>query len=366
MRRLSILLAAGSVMASTQVGTALAQQQMPPRIVQVAQVIKADIAPTVSVPGTIFSRNDLQITAGVAGQLLMVAEPGTIVRKGEPIARIDDTPLVLQREEQVALLERAEINLRQLDSDLRRQRELLGSNLVSEFQIEQTQANRDLAASDTNIARVRIRQIDDQIRRTGTLAQFTGIVTQRMRREGEDVARGEALARITDIENMEVRAFVPLKHLPRTTVGGNIELFTTQTRLSGTIRALIPTGDVRSQTFEARIDLPAAARETWAVGQLVSVAIPIRASAATLSVPRDALVLRQSGQFVYRITEDNTAERIRVEVGDSQGELIAVSGGLNEGDLIAIRGAESLSEGAAVTVVLSSSNETDSGDSEAI
>ena len=56
---------------------ALAQQEMPAKVVQVASVERKEIAPTVAVPGTIYSRNEVQVTAGVAGQLLMVAEPGT-------------------------------------------------------------------------------------------------------------------------------------------------------------------------------------------------------------------------------------------------------------------------------------------------
>ena len=174
---------------------AFAQQQPPPKNVQVADVTRTEIAPTVSVPGTIYSRNEVQITAGVAGQLTKVAEPGTVLSKGETVASIDRSTLLLQRAEQEALLARAEISVRRLDSDLRRQRELADSNLVSEFELEQTEANRDLAMSDANITRVRIRQIDDQIRRADTQAQFTGIVTERLRRAGEHVAPGEILAR---------------------------------------------------------------------------------------------------------------------------------------------------------------------------
>jgi RND family efflux transporter MFP subunit len=321
-------------------------------IVQISNVVRMEIAPTVSVPGTIYSRNDVRVTAGVAGQLVMVAEPGTVVGKGEPVARIDDAPLRLQRAEQEALLERAEINVRQLDSQLRRQSELRNSSLVSEFELEQTEANRDLARSDANITRVRIRQIDDLIARTVAKAQFTGIVIERLRREGEDVGHGEILAQMTDIENMEVRAFVPLKHLPRTTVGDSISVFAGDTLHKGQIRALIPTGDVRSQTFEARIDLPPGAMEQWTIGQLVSVAVPIRQKEPALTVPRDALVLRQDGSFVYRINGENRAERVRVELGDSEGQLIAVIGSLQEGDRIAIRGAENLSDGAEVRIVL--------------
>ena len=337
-------------------GAALAQQPMPAKVVQVANVERTEIAPTIAVPGTIHSRNDVQLTAGVTGQLLSVAEPGTIVREGEPVARIDKRALLLQREEQEALLERAEINIRQLESQLRRQRELQGSSLVSEFELEQTEANRDLAVADARITKVRIRQIDDQVRRADVRAPFTGIVISRSYRGGEDVSRGEVLAQLTDISNMEVRAFVPLKHLSRTVAGDTINVFAANASYTGTIRALVPTGDVRSQTFEAHIDLPGTASGDWTVGQLVSVAVPIRARESVLAVPRDALVLRHNGHFVFRINEDDTAEQVVVELGDSSGDLIAVSGALREGDRVAIRGAENLRDGMPTKTLLSSLN----------
>lgn len=330
-----------------------AAQQPPTPVVQIARVAETEIAPTVAVPGTIYSRNDVQITAGVAGQLTMVAEPGTLVSAGDAVARVDKQPLLLQRAEQEVLLERAEINIRQLNSQLRRQQELQGSNLVSEFELEQTIASRDLAVADARLIQVRLDQIDDQIRRADIRAPFTGVVTSRLHRAGEDVSRGEVLGAMTDILNMEVRAFVPLKHLPRTVVGDRIDVFATETQFSGSIRSLVPTGDIRSQTFEARIDLPAEASSSWTVGQLVSVGIPIRSGKKTLAIPRDAMVLRQDGSYVFRINDENKAERIAVDIGESAGDWIAVSGLLNAGDRVAVRGAENLREGAEVRIMVS-------------
>lgn len=332
-------------------------QQPPAKVVQVANVERAEIAPTVAVPGNIYSRNDVQVTAAIAGQLVMVAEPGTYIRQGETIALIDKQPLLLQRAEQEALLERANINIRQLESQLRRQRELQDSNLVSEFELEQTQANRDLAVSDANITKVRIRQIDDQVQRANVRAPFNGVIISRAHRGGEDVARGEVLGRMTDIENMEVRAFVPLKHLPRTVVGDSIDVFATDATFEGRIRSLVPTGDVRSQTFEARIDLPKSAVSSWTVGQLVSVAVPIRTREVALTVPRDALVLRHNGSFVFRINSENKAEQVEIEIGDSSGDVIAISGALAEGDRVAIRGAENLQEGSDVKIMMSQNDQ---------
>jgi RND family efflux transporter MFP subunit len=317
-------------------------QQMPAPVVQISTVSRTEVAPTVAVPGTVYARNEVQITAGVAGRLLMVAEPGTVVRKGDYVARIDKRSLGLQRAEQEALLERAKINVRQLESQLRRQKELASSSLVSEFELEQTEANRDLAVSDANIIEVRIRQIDDLLQRADVRAPFSGVVIDRSRRSGEEVARGEILGHLTDIEHLEVRAFVPLKHLPRTAAGQAIDVFATDAAYTGSIRSLVPTGDVRSQTFEARIDLPSDATRDWTVGQLVSVAIPIRARELALAVPRDALVLRNNGSFVFRINA----------------ELVAVRGDLAEGDRVAIRGAENLAEGADVKILVSETAST--------
>lgn len=330
--------------------TATALAQPPPQIVQVARVQMAEIAPTMAVPGTVYSRSEAQITAGVDGLLMFVAEPGTAVKAGDPVAVIDQSMLTLRREEQDALLARAQIQVRQLESEWRRQNELRATNVVSEFQLEQTAANRDLARADARIIDVRIRQISEQIARATTRAPFNGLVVERTRREGEEVSRGTPLARMTDTENMEVRAFVPLKQLSRTRVGDALDVFNDNVRLRATIRALIPTGDVRSQTFEVRIDVPSESLTDVAVGQLVSVAIPIRARASSLAVPRDALVLRSDGSYVYRINADNTAERVSVELGDSSGDLIAVVGTLREGDNVAIRGGETLADGAAVRI----------------
>jgi hypothetical protein len=129
-------------------------------------------------------------------------------------------------------------------------------------------------------------------------------------------------------------------------VGERIRIFANQIEQDGVIRAVVPTGDVRSQTFETIIDLPPAG--VWTVGQLVSVAVPISTAAAALAVPRDALVLRQNGSFVFRINDENRAERIYVDIGDSAGDFVAVTGSLQEGDRIAIRGAENLADGAEV------------------
>ncbi|MEJ2129313.1 MAG: hypothetical protein P8X81_10770, partial [Woeseiaceae bacterium] len=75
-----------SILSLLLLASAAFAQQPPAPVVQIAYVAETEVAPTVAVPGTIYSRNDMQLTAGVAGQLTMVAEPGTIVQAGQTVA----------------------------------------------------------------------------------------------------------------------------------------------------------------------------------------------------------------------------------------------------------------------------------------
>lgn len=332
---------------------AAAQQQMPPASVVVQPVEKMNISPTVPVTGTVYSRDDVQITLGVDGQLEYVAEPGTRVKKGEVVARIDTTQLELSRDEQQAQAERAAAQLRFLDAQLRRQQDLADTNVLAANELEQTQSQRDVAASDLRIAEVRLKQIDDQLKRAVVRADFAGVVTERLRNVGEDISRGTVVARLLDTERLEVRVLAPLRYQGRIHLGDELRMYGHEREAVGIVRSMVPATDPRQQSVELRIDVKAGSEgfAPWSVGELVSVGIPLRAANRVLAIPRDALILRQEGNYVFRVSKDGTAEKIAVQIGDSTGDHIAVEGELLEGDQVVVRGGESLQPGQPVEVL---------------
>ncbi|MBW3567438.1 MAG: efflux RND transporter periplasmic adaptor subunit, partial [Proteobacteria bacterium] len=325
------ILAVASLTALLCMPTVLAQPQMPPASVVVQSVEKMLMSPTVPVTGTVYSRDDVQITIGVEGQLEYVAEPGTRVKKGTVIARIDTTQLELNRAEQEAQAERARAQLKFLDAQLRRQQDLADTNVLAANELEQTQSQRDVAASDLRIAEVRLKQIDDQLRRAVVQADFAGVITERMRNIGEDVTRGTIVARLLDTDRLEVRVLAPLRYQGRIQPGDTLRLFGYEREMIGTVRSMVPATDPRQQAIELRIDINSgdinngdinnsdAETQPWSVGELVSVAIPLRSASEVLAVPRDALILRQEGSYVFRVSKEGTAERIAVVIGDSTG-----------------------------------------------
>ncbi|MEM6638650.1 MAG: efflux RND transporter periplasmic adaptor subunit [Pseudomonadota bacterium] len=316
--------------------------------VVVATIESGELTPTQPIAGTVFSQNDLQLTASIDGLLTFVAEPGTEVTAGAVIARLDTGPLELQRAEQRAQLQRASAQLAFLDAQVTRQ-----ANLASVSQTEQarTRSERDVARSDVAIATSRIRQLEDQMARAELRAPFAGVVAARLRRAGETVVRGTPLGRLVDLSRVEVRLQVPLRFYDRVTVGDTLELFGHQVTREGVVRRRVPAIDARTQSFELRVEPVQDDRPPLTLGELVSVALPLRPASESLIVPRDALILRRDGAFVFRINADNTATRIAVTPGDSRGDKVAVIGELQEGEQVVIRGAEALRDGASVTIV---------------
>ncbi|WP_165831444.1 efflux RND transporter periplasmic adaptor subunit [Abyssibacter profundi] len=303
------------------------------------------------VSGIVASRQEMQITAGVTGRVTWMAEPGTQVQAGDPVARLDDGPLRLELAEQQALLERDVVNHRYLEQEVQRLERLSNSDYVSAIDIEQARSQRDMAASDQRVAQARIDQLIDQLQRTTVRAPFAGVITSQAHFPGEDVSRGTALSHLMNTANLEVRAAVPLRFLGRTQVGDVLTVLVNGEELVGRVRTLVTAGDATSQTFEVRIDLPADRPLPLAVGQLTRVRVPLTTTDRLLAVPRDALVLRQEGHRVVRITADGKAEHVSVTLGPGHGQWIAVSGDLQEGDTVAVRGAERLRPGQSVHVV---------------
>ena len=320
-----------------------------PTPITVTEVMSTSVAPTVPAAGTVFSRNETQITAGMAGRLVQLAEPGDYVEAGTAVAVFDCEMLELQRERQVAEADRANINFEMLANEVNRLESVRVANVIAEIQLDRTVADRDLARSDVRIAGISIRETDAQLSRCTVRAPFSGVVTQRLRNAGEDVERSTILAAMTDTENLEVRAAVPIRYLPRMRAGQAAEVRLNDLHLEARIRKVIPAAISQSQTFEVRLDLPENAPSLVAAGQLVSVNLPLSPNVA-LTVPRDSVVLREDGAFVMRINDDAKAERIAVEIREASGDLIAVRGALRSGDRVAVRGAEALDDGDLVSV----------------
>lgn len=324
--------------------------EIPAKPVEVDTVTSMSISATADLMGTLHSRAHVDITAGINARVNWLAEPGSFIQKGEILVKMDLLPLQLTQAEQKAQIKRAEINMRYLKNESERLQQLKKTNATSQFQLDQSQSQYNLALADIEIANLKLQQIEEQITRATIKAPFDGVVTQRLVLAGYDVNRSDQLLKFLDTEHLEVRFYVPIKYLAYVRKGNNLTLSDKDQSIVTQVSAVIPSADARSQTFEVRVKIPEHVNEYWAAGQLIKVTVPTQNSLPSLTVHRDALILRKEGTYVVKVDAENKAHRLLVTVGQGTKDRVSIVGALADGDQVAIRGAERLSEGQTVRI----------------
>jgi RND family efflux transporter MFP subunit len=327
-------------------------------IVEVSEVKKERLTSEFVGHGTVYGKQNVVLTSGVPGLLTFVAEPGQEVNKGDVVAKVDLLPLQLQQAEQKALLKRAEISLKYQKKEMGRLEALAKVDATARSAFDQIMTEVELAASDIEIAKIRLQQLQDQVNRAVVKAPFKGIVSQRHVKAGTDVNRAADLITLLDTEQQEVRVYVPMRYLPYVKKGQALTLNSGQLELAqqavADITSVIPVTDTRSQTFEVRAELKLTDLGKWATGQLVDVTLPIVQNKTATLVDRDALLLRADGTYVIKVSDEAKAEKLKVKVAGGQSELVAIEvidgDALKLGDRVAIRGAERIKTGQEVDI----------------
>ena len=316
--------------------------------VRVAQASIQSIAPETMVPGTVISRNDARLAAEVTGRLIDVADVGTFAAKGDVVASIEDTIIMLRKEELLAEVERAQARLKYLESEESRYVKLAESNLAAATKLEETRSDRDVSRGDLQVAKSRLAQVDDQLSRTSIRAPFNAVVVERLTMPGERVDIGKNVVRLVDQQHLEVIARAPLEYYSYVKPGQELTIRTGDTDAKGTVRTVVAVGSEKTHQFELRLDIESG---SFPVGQTLRVSVPTSNAREALVVPRDALVLRPGEISVFVVDSDRKAKQVMVTTGIGSGDRIEVNGDLSDGNTVIIRGNERLRPGQSVSIM---------------
>lgn len=320
----------------------------PPTLVKVDNAVTMKIAPTIWVSGTVIGRYDSSISAEVEGRLETILDVGDRANKGDVIARIDATRYRLAIEEIEAEIPPIETMVGFYTKEAERLEKLAQQNNAARNQLDQTIANRDEAQARIRQVKSRLASAKDDLDRTTILSPFTGVIAERIKSPGERVEQGDEVVRLVDTENLEIQAFIQRSSFINLNTGDELKVTSPDGETTAKVSALIPVGDRESRLFEMRLAL---AGSEWTAGSAVKVSAPVAKQQSVLAVPRDALVIRQSGTVVYKINNDNTAQMVPVTTGIANTTHIQVFGDLQADDRVVIRGNERLQPGATVTVI---------------
>ncbi|WP_308911688.1 efflux RND transporter periplasmic adaptor subunit [Pseudokordiimonas caeni] len=328
---------------------AMAQNGPPPALVEVAPATEERMAPVITVPGTVVSLGDSRIAAEISGRVTWVAPEGTLVKRGDEVARIDDRNLSLTLGRNEAQVKRLEARLGYLKLDLARLQELATTNHTPTSRVEEATSNLAMVEQELAEARIVRDQTKVDLDRTRVRAPFPGRVVTRLAQIGEYATPGREIVRLVDTEHLEVTAQAPVSLSHVLEDGLAVTLRNGEQLVATSLRAIVPVGNTASRTMEVRAVVPADAG--FVVGSPVQIALPSSTPERVVAVPRDALVLRSDATYIYRINGENKAEQILVETGAADGARIALKGDdVTAGDRIVVRGGERLRPGQDVQV----------------
>ncbi len=120
----------------------------PAAAVSVAEATSMKLAPTRWVPGSVVSRDDARIAGVASGRVIEIAEVGSVIKKGERLAKLDDVSLRLRLEQARATAGRAKAQRDLAQTQMSRLAKLAPGNAVAQTQLDEARATLEGASQE--------------------------------------------------------------------------------------------------------------------------------------------------------------------------------------------------------------------------
>jgi RND family efflux transporter MFP subunit len=366
--------ASASASASTEKPAAAAL----PRPVKVFQAVEERVPRTVTSTGALAADDTVVLGVKVPGRVVEQAvDLGTRVRKGQVIAKIDQTDYRLRVEQAEAALQQARARLglpltgtdervdpektsivRQAravldEARLARERssKLVEQNLIARAQDDTAEANLGVAEGRYHDAleEVRNRQATltqrrselelarQQLADTVLVSPFDGAVSMKQAAVGEYLAAGAPVATLVRTHPLRLRLPVPEREAVGVRVGQTVKLTVEgdATAYQGRVVRLSPIVQEQNRTLlvEAEVPNTSAALKP---GAFARADIVTEGSQPVIRVPAAALVTFAGVEKVLVVRQGKIAE-VRVQTGRRAGDSVEIVAGLRPGEAVVLQ-----------------------------
>lgn len=389
----------------------LAFSQGGPALVEVRPVVQQDVAAGQTFVGTVTPTQTAVVGSAVDGRVIDVpAREGDRVEEGGTLAQLltDTILLELQAaraeldlrqqeynelkngsrpdeiEEARARMQAAEVSSNYLKAEQERITDLASRSAAaaremdkaisdarsSEQLLAEAQAAYRLAvdgprperiaqaAAQVAMQQALVEQLEDREKKHTIISRFKGYVIAEHTEVGQWVSKGDPVAEVIAVDQVDVVVSVLESHLPFVRLNQTVRVeipALPRSVFTGTVKAIVQQADIRTRTFpvKIRVDnvIDEAGQPLLNSGMMARAVLPTGASQQGLLVPKDALVLggRSTALWVIdsstiKSTENGArqaeAKMVPVELGVAQGDRIQVLGNLHAGDLVVVKGNE--------------------------
>jgi membrane fusion protein, multidrug efflux system len=324
-----------------------AEQPPPARPALVMEVGKTATNSAIILVGEVKSRYESNQGFRISGKIIeRKVDVGSVVKKGQIIARLDAADTNLSAASAQADVRAAEASRALAKSEVERQRMLVEKKFISQSALDKYEAELKTADARVNQAKAQAAVSGNQSRYTGLVADRDGVVTQIRAEPGQVVEAGEMIAQIVDIKQIEVLVAVPESRMAQLKVGdvAAIKLWAAREKTYvGKVREIAPAANSATRAFDVRVamnDADAAVKLGMTAGvRFEGDALP------NIIIPSSALTQKNGKNSVWVIDKNGIANPREVATGQFTEEGVIVSSGLQHGELIAIAGVHTLIKG---------------------
>ncbi|WP_316859589.1 efflux RND transporter periplasmic adaptor subunit [uncultured Cohaesibacter sp.] len=298
-----------------------------------------------SFPGVTKASNNAELSFRIAGQVdTLPVRAGQILKKGDLIAELDDTPY-----RNVLAAKEASYDLAKVS--LERTEQLFEKNHVA-------QAALDSAKSTFESAQADLKAAQDNIGYTRITAPFSGIVAKTYVERYQTVSAGTSIAKFQSNEGVDVEFNVPEKLFLRFNPKKLALLPKIEVRFDAlpdrafeaTYKEINTVPDSVTRSYKVTITMPSPEEITVFPGMSVSASVDIAKilnfdDAEGVLVPLEAVFDENGSRWVWKVDESNQARKTEVEVYGIQDGMIRISHGIAEGDRVIAIGTAHVTEG---------------------
>lgn len=273
---------------------------------------------------------------------------GDSVQKGQVLAVFDTDLVEADRAQARAGLAEAEAALIDASGNADRARAIAPSGAMSKQQVNQYLTAEKTAQARVKAAQALVESQDLRLKHTQVLAPDAGVISVRNATVGAVAAPGMELFRLMLRGRLEWRAEVTAADLTQLKIGLRVRVtLPGGSEAQGTLRQLAPTVDPKTRYAIVYVDLPAGSAAR--AGMFAQGYFDL-AQTEALTVPQEAVVMRDGFAYVLIVGADRRVSLKRVQTGRMVENRMEIREGLLPEQTVAVRGAAFLNDGDLVQI----------------
>jgi RND family efflux transporter MFP subunit len=336
--------------------------------VEVVKAMRGNISSFIHTTGTVYPKQEAYLSPKIGGRIEKIfVDEGDRVTKGQPLVRLEQTKVIMEKNEAEANfntvkseLKKAELSLENLRRTMKRNEELYQQGIIDAQKYDDTktdylnaEAHYQVSSSQLEQAKAQLDQANQDLKESVMYAPFSGFVVDKMMNEGEmayaaapskvlhltDISRVKIESGIAEVDKKYIHegkeAIIEVDALPGTIFNGEIT----------TVNPLI---DQNSRTFMIKIEIPNP-NNKLASGMFVRIKIMKEEKKDAILIPLRSVIEREGKKVIFVADNNYRARMVPVLLGINDTKTTEVVSGLKGGELVVSEGFYALSNGSKIS-----------------